>query len=552
MSGGRGVNFPAFPPTVTPIGNYKTLQTDVLKVGNIIGNFSAWKDPVRVTTTVDIILSGEQTVDGIALVVNDRILVKNQTNAINNGIYTVNTNDWNRTDDMPDGSDASSSVIFVKEGITQADTQFVCTNDEGSGIVGTDSLTFSPIGVTPGGVNTNIQFNSNGSFQGDVNLTWISGTSKMNATNIHTSDIITLGDSEEFSMLHNSTNAIFTCVVGDYISVNENTIGSNIQRLGTDTDATDFQVQNSSSASLLTVDGSGLVTVTDRITGLITPVENTDAVNKEYVDLGSWKNKVKVGTIINGTLATDFENNDIVDGITLVTEDRILLKNQTSATENGIYTVNATGLPTRIVELDTGSDASAVVVAVNQGNTNANKIFINTDAEGSAVVGTNTLEFSQITVGGQWNTYTPIITATNINPVLATVHVKFASYMIMDKSLSITWKYYSATSVGASTGLGSYLFNLPPGVTVDSSLVMIGSDLTNGLDYSTVGNGTVMQNGGASVISSAVNVLVADTTHVMLKIIFTSIPVFGVVGSSIYSLDILNENILFTAVIPIL
>ena len=96
--------------------------------------------------------------------------------------------------------------------------------------------------------------------------------------------------------------------------------------------------------------------------GLDAPVDGTDAVNKNYVDsiaVGlTWKNSVRVGTTVNGTLATDFEDGDTVNGVTLATGDRILLKAQTSAVENGIYVVNATGAPTRASDMAAGSDAA--------------------------------------------------------------------------------------------------------------------------------------------------------------------------------------------------
>jgi hypothetical protein len=49
---------------------------------------------------------------------------------------------------------------------------------------------------------------------------------------------------------------------------------------------------------------------------------------------------VKVATTVNGTLATAFANGQTVDGVTVVTGDRILIKNQSAGAENGIYIVN--------------------------------------------------------------------------------------------------------------------------------------------------------------------------------------------------------------------
>jgi hypothetical protein len=90
---------------------------------------------------------------------------------------------------------------------------------------------------------------------------------------------------------------------------------------------------------------NGLNLQSQRITSLADPSVATDATTKQYVDNLvnglTWKEEVRVATTANGTLATAFANGQTVDGVALVTGDRILLKNQTTATENGIYVVAA-------------------------------------------------------------------------------------------------------------------------------------------------------------------------------------------------------------------
>ena len=66
----------------------------------------------------------------------------------------------------------------------------------------------------------------------------------------------------------------------------------------------------------------------------------------------SVKDSVRAATAVAGTLATSFENGDTVGGVTIATGDRILIKNQATATENGIYVVNASGAPTRAADAD--------------------------------------------------------------------------------------------------------------------------------------------------------------------------------------------------------
>ncbi|BCH32646.1 hypothetical protein MesoLjLc_45760 [Mesorhizobium sp. L-8-10] len=85
-----------------------------------------------------------------------------------------------------------------------------------------------------------------------------------------------------------------------------------------------------------------------------------------------WKEAVRVATTGAGTLASSFENGDAVDGVVLATGDRILIKNQASAAENGIYVVNASGAPTRADDANSGAELERAAVLVLTGSTNAN------------------------------------------------------------------------------------------------------------------------------------------------------------------------------------
>lgn len=95
----------------------------------------AWKEPVRVATTGNITLSGTQTIDGIAVVAGDRVLVKDQTTGSQNGLYLCAAGAWTRTFDMD--QDATSSVpaeevrgavVEVLEGTVNGGTFWRTTN----------------------------------------------------------------------------------------------------------------------------------------------------------------------------------------------------------------------------------------------------------------------------------------------------------------------------------------------------------------------------------------------------------------------------------------
>jgi hypothetical protein len=117
-----------------------------------------WKRSVRVATTANITLSGTQTIDGIAVVAEDDVLVKNETAGATNGIYVCKAGAWVRRFDMDQdattavpGKETAGAVIEVREGTVNAGTFWRCTNT-GTPILGTTALTFAQFGSsTPTG-----------------------------------------------------------------------------------------------------------------------------------------------------------------------------------------------------------------------------------------------------------------------------------------------------------------------------------------------------------------------------------------------------------------
>jgi len=99
------------------------------------------KEAARVATTANITLSGTQTIDGVAVSADQRVLVKNQSTSSENGLYLCKASTWARTSDLAAGSDAKSVFVFISEGSTQADQGFVQTADTAT--VGTNGLTFT-------------------------------------------------------------------------------------------------------------------------------------------------------------------------------------------------------------------------------------------------------------------------------------------------------------------------------------------------------------------------------------------------------------------------
>ena len=124
---------------------------------------------------------------------------------------------------------------------------------------------------------------------------------------------------------------------------------------------------------------------------------------KSYVDSVAngldVKDSCKAATTGNITIATALNNGDTLDGVTLANNDRVLVKDQSTASENGIYIVSAS--PARASDLAAGSDAAGTFTFVEQGTVNGDNGFVCTSNTGSAVTGTNNLAYSQFSGAGQ-------------------------------------------------------------------------------------------------------------------------------------------------------
>ncbi|VVP36717.1 phage tail protein [Pseudomonas fluorescens] len=103
------------------------------------------KQSVRVATTTNIILTGAQTIDGIAVVAGDRVLVKNQALPKDNGLYVVANEVWGRAKDADSNLKVTSGLIVsVEQGTSQSDTIWQLVTD-GAITLGNTALVFQNI-----------------------------------------------------------------------------------------------------------------------------------------------------------------------------------------------------------------------------------------------------------------------------------------------------------------------------------------------------------------------------------------------------------------------
>ena len=124
-----------------------TADTDAANKAYVDATISGmdWKGSVRAATTGPITLSGTQTIDGVAVIAGDRVLVKDQAAGAANGIYTVAAGAWGRAADADASAEVSPGMVVpVEEGTVNGDKAFILTTN-GAITLGTTALTFTQL-----------------------------------------------------------------------------------------------------------------------------------------------------------------------------------------------------------------------------------------------------------------------------------------------------------------------------------------------------------------------------------------------------------------------
>ena len=151
-------------------------------------------------------------------------------------------------------------------------------------------------------------------------------------------------------------------------------------------------------ASMAIQAASGVAISGGTITGLGSPSAGSDAATKTYVDnlVTGLKTRIicRSATTANISLATDLENGDTLDGVTLATDDKVLVKNQTTTSQNGIYVVVASGTASRDPDFDTVAELAGQLTIIKEGTTNADTMWLCTTDSGT--IGVASITFTQI------------------------------------------------------------------------------------------------------------------------------------------------------------
>lgn len=191
-----------------------------------VANSRQFKDAVRCATTANITLSGLQTIDGISLSIGDRVLVKDQSTASQNGVYVAASGAWSRATDFdsttPDSEVKTGLTVAVSEGTTYADKQYTLTTN-GVITVGTTGLAFSQTGagttytqgtgITIAGsvvsIDTAVVTRKSSGNIGDGTATSIAYTHSLGTLDVQVQTVlIATGETVECDVTRNSTSQV--------------------------------------------------------------------------------------------------------------------------------------------------------------------------------------------------------------------------------------------------------------------------------------------------------------------------------------------------------
>jgi hypothetical protein len=245
-------------------------------------------------------------------------------------------------------------------------------------LTGTGTINFAGATVSNGGSVTTVDINGgtiDGAVIGGASAAAITGTTITATTLTDGTASISSGDITGV-----------TSLAVDNVSVNGN----------------DISTTNSNGNLTLSPNGNGTVTVPSGYKDR-TGFGATSLVSKEYVDAVKvgldFKDSVRVATTANISLSSAPA---AIDGVTLSSDDRVLVKDQSTGSQNGLYVFNGSGSAmTRATDADANAEVtSGMFTFVTEGSTNADSGFVLT-TDGSITVGTTALAFAQFSGAGQ-------------------------------------------------------------------------------------------------------------------------------------------------------
>ncbi len=251
-----------------------------------------------------------------------------------------------------------------------------------------------------------------------------------------------------------------------------NTVSSNVQtqidgKVAKASNLSDLASASTSRTNLglgtMAVQNSATVSISGgSITGLSTPSNNSDVAIKSYVDdaVAGLRTRTiaECATTANVNLSNGLEAGDTIDGVTLVAGDRVLVKDQSTATENGLYIAVSSGTASRDPEHDSIAELSGGMVVVNQGSSNDNKIFLcTTDSDGS--LGSTNITYTQVTPSNTGTVTSIGVTQSGSEFSISGSPVTSAGNITLDVNR------ISATKIGGNSNVSDTEYGFLDGVT---------------------------------------------------------------------------------------
>lgn len=203
-----------------------------------------------------------------------------------------------------------------------------------------------------------------------------------------------------------------------------------------------------------------------------TPTDPAHAATKGYVDAArsglDVKQSVRVATTAPINIASDLENGDVIDGVTLATGNRVLVKNQSTASENGIYVVVASGAASRSEDADSSAEVtSGMFTFVSEGTINADSGWV-LSTNDTIVLGTTPLAFAQFSGAGQIDAGDGLSKSGNIlnvNRDTTTIFINGLDQLAVNSSSIQYQTLISSGSEGSAATWGAVRLDQPAAIS---------------------------------------------------------------------------------------